>query len=89
MKVYSRATELLEAEVGDELVALEPHAGVCFGFNSVATSVWQQLESPQNFDQIKAGLLAEYDVNEQQCAAELEELLASLIDKGLITCTIR
>ena len=36
---YQRATELLEAELGDELVALDQAQGQCFGFNGVATSV--------------------------------------------------
>ena len=39
--VYKRRTELMEAELGDELVGLDPAAGECFGFNSVATSVWR------------------------------------------------
>jgi hypothetical protein len=87
MKVYERATELLEAEVGDELVALEPEAGLCFGFNGVATNVWRQLSAPQSFDQIRSRLLAEYEVEEGQCTAELTELLDQMVEKGLVRCT--
>jgi len=87
-RVYQRAVELLEADIGDELVALEPRAGLCFGFNPVATSVWQHLDAPRSFDEIKARLLAEYEVNEQQCTAELEVLLSHLLEKGLISCEL-
>lgn len=85
MTVYRRTTELMQAELGDELVALEPNSGVCFGFNSVAATVWQQLKAPQGFDQIKERLLTEYDVDERQCGADLIELLDRLIDIGLVS----
>lgn len=86
MRIYERATELLEAEVGDELVALDLAGGMCFGFNSVATAVWQQLQAPLSFDEIKTHLLAEYEVDENQCSMELEELLARMVDNGLVSC---
>jgi len=84
MKTYRRATELMEAEVGDELVALQPDLGVCFGFNSVATEVWKQLDAPKSFDQLKEHLLAGYDVDDRQCASELEQLLAQMEEQGLV-----
>ena len=33
----------MEAELGEELVALDPQAGNCFGFNEVAAWVWRRL----------------------------------------------
>jgi hypothetical protein len=82
--VYERRTELLEAELGDELVALDAKGGNCFGFNSVATSIWRQLAGPKSFAEIREALLAEYDVTSEQCTEELRELLNSLIEKGLV-----
>ena len=84
-RMYGRAVELMEAELGDELVALDPRAGECFGFNSVATSVWRQLASPKSFDQLRNDLLDEYDVDPQQCSNELNDLLQSMVEKGLLT----
>jgi hypothetical protein len=77
----------MEAELGDELVALDPNVGECYGFNSVATSVWRQLEQPKSFDQLRDALLAEYEVEPDQCALELRELLDDLSMKGLISST--
>lgn len=88
MQVYQRSTDLLEAQVGDELVALDLAGGMCFGFNSVATSVWQQLQTPLSFDQIKARLLDEYDVDENQCSTELNDLLEQMVDSGLVSCKV-
>jgi hypothetical protein len=85
MVIYKRATELMEAELGDELVALDAAAGKCFGFNNVATSVWRRLEQPQTFEQLRDAMLEEYEVDPQQCARELRELLADLSLKNLVT----
>ena len=84
MTVYKRAIDLMEAELGDELVALDPEAGECFGFNSVATTVWRELKQPKTFNQLRDVLLSEYDVDEAQCSRELSELLTDLTSKGLV-----
>lgn len=81
---YQRATDLLEAELGDELVALDPAAGQCFGFNGVATSVWRLLAEPRSAAEIEKALTAEYDVDQTRCHAELRDLLADLVAKGLV-----
>jgi hypothetical protein len=83
-QIYRRAIELLEADIDDELVALEPSKGACFGFNPVAKDVWRRLEQPCSFDDLRLSLLAEYDVGEEQCARELRELLDEMVAKGLI-----
>lgn len=82
---YQRAVELLEAELGDELVALSVEDGNCFGFNSVAASVWRALEQPRTFEQLKEVLLTEYDISPEQCAAELKVLLDDMVDKRLLS----
>jgi hypothetical protein len=81
---YERATELLEAELGDELMALDVARGSCFGFNSVATDIWRQLASPKSFDQLRDALLAEYAVDSDQCTDELRTLLNELTGMGLV-----
>ena len=81
---FRRSAQLLEAEVGDELVALDPGKGSCFGFNSVAASVWRALEEPRTFDELSERLLDEYEVDRDQCRAELSELLEQMTSGGLI-----
>jgi hypothetical protein len=83
--MYRRAIDLMEAELGDEIVALDPNAGECFGFNGVATSIWRQLEEPKSFEQLRDALLHEYEVEPEQCSRELQELLDDLSAKGLVT----
>ena len=59
---YQRAKNLMEADVGDEIVALDVDGGTCFGFNDVASSVWRKLAEPMRFEMLRDELLAEYDV---------------------------
>jgi len=82
--MYKQAVELMEAEVGSELVALDPDAGTCFGFNEVATIVWRRLSEPISFDQLRDELLSEYEVSPDQCTKELQELLDEMVSKGLV-----
>lgn len=84
MTVYRRAVDLMQAELGDELVALDPHAGECFGFNSVAASVWRHLDQPRSFEDLRDALLDEYEVEAERCTSELRELLGDLLSKGLV-----
>jgi DNA-directed RNA polymerase delta subunit len=81
---YRRAIELLEADLNDELVALEPNKGACFGFNPVAKDIWRKLERPRSFDDLRREILAEYDVSSEQCTRELRQLLDDMVVKGLI-----
>lgn len=82
---FKRAVDLLEAEVNDELVALEPSAGTCFGFNSVATAVWHSLAMPKSFDQLRDELLSRFEIDADTCSSELAELLGDMEEKGLIS----
>ena len=82
--MYRRSAELMEADIGDELVALDPHSGNCFGFNGVATTIWRNLAEPKSFGQLRDALLSDYDVSAEQCSAELQNVLDDLIEKGLL-----
>ena len=82
--VYERAVDLLEADLHGEMVALDPDAGQCFGFNAVATSVWRLLDRPMAEPEIRAGLLEEFDVDDATCRDQLSELLEDLSRRGLI-----
>ena len=85
--IYRRNAPLLEAEVGNELVALDPAAGLCFGFNEVAARVWQRLAEPATLEQICDELTADFEVDRDQCFTEVQELLDDMEAKQLIERT--
>jgi len=84
--IYERARDLMEAELGDELVALDPVGGECFGFNAVACTVWRLLDRPSSAAELQQALLQEYDVDPARCGTELDQLLSDLLSRGLVRC---
>ncbi len=74
----------MEAELGDELVALEPEGGFCFGFNSVARRVWELLADPRSTEELESALLEEFEVGPTECAEGLRAVLIDLEKLNLI-----
>jgi hypothetical protein len=81
---YARAKDLLQAELGDELVALDVQSGDCFGFNPVAADIWRLLALPQDFEVLCRELTDQYAVPRSQCEADLKACLADLEAQGLV-----
>ena len=82
--LYSRAAPLLEAEIDDEIVALDREQGEVFGFNLVASDVWRLLEQPLSLGDLCAQLEQRYEVEPEQCAREITELLDQLVEMKLV-----
>lgn len=81
---YVRAKELLEAELGEDIVALDVDGGHCFGFNSVAADIWRLLDQPRDFEALHKALMNQYEVDADECSAELRACLDDLEAKGLV-----
>jgi hypothetical protein len=86
--IYRRAKQLMEAELGDELVALDPVGGECFGFNDVAATIWRLLERPSTLADLTRSLTSAYAVEAAQCAADVDDLLALMVGRGLLSTRI-
>lgn len=82
--IYKRSADLMEADLGEEIVALHLDQGTCFGFNEVAAWIWRRLEQPASFDQLRDELLDLYDVSSDQCTQELRTVLDDLVEKKLV-----
>lgn len=82
--IVSRRASLLETEIDGEIVALHIGNGTCYGFNSTATRIWSMLESPRRLRDIRDALLAEFEIDQTTCEAQLNELLRELEADGLI-----
>src|SRR3954470_10363863 len=79
-----RRAGLIEAEVDGELVALHVDNGTCYGFNGTATRIWGMIEEPKRLSELRDALTAEYDVEPEECEAQLLDLLKDLEGDGLL-----
>ena len=80
----SRIGTLLEAEADGEIVALNVESGICYGFNSSATRIWSLIEQPRTVGEICATLVAQFDVEPDDCRRDVVELLRELQRDGLV-----
>ncbi|TFH50156.1 MAG: PqqD family protein [Bacteroidia bacterium] len=81
---YIRNNSTVSGRLHDELVMMDIEKGKYFSLNPVATRIWDLLEKPMTEEEVCLILIDEYDVNQEQCRSEVNELLNELSDLGLV-----
>jgi Coenzyme PQQ synthesis protein D (PqqD) len=74
----------VSCELAGEAAILDLKQGVYYGLDPVGSAVWQMLAEPRRVSEICEELLELYDVEPEQCAADLIRLLGDLNARGLI-----
>ena len=78
------STDALHQDVAGETVILDLASETYFGLDEVGTRVWQLLGETTTLQSVFEQLLLEYEVDAEQLESDLEALLNSLHDAGLI-----
>jgi hypothetical protein len=76
--------ESLSATLDGEAVLLQPDAGVYYGMNEVATTLWDRLEEPTTVADLREVLLAEFDVEESVVDRDPQAFIEDLESAGLV-----
>lgn len=76
--------EHLSSDLGGEAVILNLKSGTYFSLNTVGTSIWNLIQEPKTIREIQDALLAEYQVEAEQCNHDLLAILQQLEAEGLI-----
>lgn len=79
-----RTNKALASTIKDELVMFDVDAGQYYGLNSVATAVWNHLETEKTVDELCQVLTQEFDISVKECLKEMLGFLPELEEKGLI-----
>ncbi len=79
-----RSRDILESEIDGDVIALDIERGECYGLNSVGSAVWRHLAEETSVNEITAALVAEFDVGEDECRAEVTRLVEELAAEGLV-----
>jgi hypothetical protein len=74
----------IHTRLDDEVVILDMKSGTYYGLNTVGTRVWELMQQPVTFSQIHETLLAEYDVDPEECRQDITTLLEDLINRGMV-----
>jgi len=84
MTAYARAPDAIFSEVEGEFVALNINKGQCYGMDGIASRVWSLLDAPRSIEEICATLQSIYAVDSATCRADVQSLLNSLSEEGLV-----
>lgn len=71
-------------DLDGEIVFLDAEAGRYFSLDGVGRDFWKLVQDGESFENCVATLLRQYNVDEAVLRADLERLLSSLMDRGLL-----
>lgn len=83
-KVSMPAHVLMQEMPDGDSVFINLETEQYFGLNEVGTRMWKTLIASDTVADAYDALLAEYDVEPERLREDLEGLLASLVDQGLL-----
>lgn len=76
--------DVVYRELGDESVLVHLATNRIYALNPTAARFWSLLSSGRKRSEIEGELLQEFEVTEAEVRAEIERLVASLRDEGLV-----
>jgi hypothetical protein len=85
---YRLTSEQIASKVAGETVILNHSKGAYYGLDEVGGLVWELLEKgPHTKEQLCDAVLSAYDVEMEDCEADVEDLLNDLISERLVEKT--
>ena len=74
-----------ETAIDDEVVVMNLDSGDFFSLTGTAGSIWQLIDGSRDRAAVLAALAAEYGVEPDEIAGDLDAFLAQLREAGLLT----
>jgi Coenzyme PQQ synthesis protein D (PqqD) len=82
--VVVASKDQISCELGGEAAILNLKEGFYYGLDEVGSAVWQLIAEPRRVSEIRDELLDIFEVDSDQCSADLIRLLGELRTRGLI-----
>jgi hypothetical protein len=70
--------------VEDEVVILDVTSGRYFSLDGAGALVWERLEQDTTLGELVDAVVSAFDVDRETAAADIDELVAELAERGLI-----
>lgn len=84
MTLCLRKEDLDWREIDEEIVALDGREAVYLAIQGSGTVVWRLLASSTTRENLVAAVVETYDVDSTRAAADVDEFLFTLNDRGLL-----
>lgn len=79
-----RSLDLMAVKIDDDLVMMGIEQGEYYGISGVGSYVWELLAQPVSIEDITRSILANYDVDEKTCQADIQAFIEDLVRLGLV-----
>lgn len=70
--------------LGDDIIILDPRAGLYFGLDNVGALVWELVQQPKSVRDLRQAILETFEVAPEVCERDLAAFLRDLVAKNLI-----
>ena len=81
---FQASSDTVYNSIGDQAVVIHMKTNQIYELNRTGARFWQLLCAGHDLEKIQQLMLQEFDVAEADLAAEIEAMLASLKNEGLI-----
>jgi hypothetical protein len=78
------ATDQVSCDLAGEAAILNLNNGVYYGLNAVGARIWNLIQTPRTFAEIRTVLLSEYNVDATQLEQDMARLFQELSEQNLV-----
>lgn len=82
--LLSRVIDVVAADMDGEMVMISITSGKYYGLDTVGSRIFELLEVPKSLSELVRLLCEEYEVEPEQCRADVLEFLNALRGEGLV-----
>jgi hypothetical protein len=79
-----RNPKLLSNQMDGEIVMMSIDNGEYYGLDEIGSRIWELMEKPVSLHSLAEQLMAEFDVDYEDCLRDTKEFLTDLFDKDLV-----
>lgn len=83
--LISRPPGVVASEIDGEVVVLDVSTGRFFQLNAIGSRIWATLKTPASLTTLIDAMQAEFDVDAEECRADVTDFVTRLSSSGLLT----
>ena len=88
-EVFTKKEDIISREIAGEVILVPIREKLAdmqriFMLNSVAEYIWQRLDGEKSLEEIREGLLADFNVRKEQAEADIQEFVGELLEADVI-----
>jgi len=82
-----RSTDQVSCDLAGEAAILNLKTGAYYGLDPVGARIWNLIQDPTTFAQIRDALLDSYEVEQARLESDVRDLVSHLVELGLVEIT--